>query len=83
MRGGLSGGVTCTTGGTVVTGAGGADFGGSEAGACLAMSSGRTITAMKATASPTIAEADMKVMNRMKGRVDMSRIFLIGRRLKP
>jgi hypothetical protein len=45
------------------------------------MSSGRTTTATKAAASPTIAEAVMKVRIRRIGRVDMSRIILIRRRL--
>ena len=49
-------------------------------GARRPMSSGRTTTAMNAAASPTIAEAEMKVRNRRIGRVDMSQIILIGRR---
>ena len=36
-----------------------------------AMSSGRTITATNAAASPTMAEIEMKVRNRSRGRVDM------------
>jgi hypothetical protein len=47
------------------------------------MSSGRTITATNAAASPTIAETDMKVRIRRKGRVDMGRIFLKGDERKP
>jgi hypothetical protein len=71
----------CITGVGVMTGAvdagGGAGWG---AGERLAMSSGRTITAMNAAASPTIAEIETKVRNRSRGRVDMSRTFLIGKR---
>jgi hypothetical protein len=35
---------------------------------------------MNAAASPTIADAVMKVMIFRNGRVDMDRIFLVGRR---
>jgi hypothetical protein len=38
------------------------------------------MTAMNAAASPTIADAAMKVMILKKGRVDMNRIILVGRR---
>jgi len=53
---------------------------GSREGARRPISSGRITTAMNAAASPTIAEAEMKVRNRSTGRVDMSQIILIGRR---
>src|SRR6188474_2886706 len=54
---------------------------GAGAGKRRAMSSGRTITAMNAAASPTIAEMETKVRNRSRGRVDMSRKVLVGKRL--
>jgi hypothetical protein len=38
------------------------------------------MTAMNAAASPTMADAEMKVRNLRMGRVDMDRIFLVGRR---
>src|SRR4051812_3134210 len=56
---------------------------GAGAGLRLATSSGRTMTAMNAAASPMIADAEMKVRNRKTGRVDMSRIFLAGDGRKP
>jgi hypothetical protein len=51
------------------------------AGVRRAISSGRTMTAMKAAASPTMADAVMKVRILRIGRVDMDRIFLVARRL--
>jgi hypothetical protein len=71
------------TGGTIagVTGLGsGAGAGAGGGAARRAISSGRTMTATKAAASPTIAEADMKARIFRIGRVDMDRIFLVGRR---
>ena len=71
----------CTTGAAMAGGAAGAGAGcDGGAGERLVMSSGRTITAMNAAASPTIAETETKVRNRSRGRVDMSQVFLIGKR---
>src|SRR5688572_11474333 len=62
---------------------GGSTAGADSAGGCarLEINSGRTITTMKAAASPTIAETETKVRILRIGRFDIAGIFLVGRRL--
>src|SRR5688572_20730478 len=66
-----------------VTGRGDSRAGAGPAGggARRVISSGRTITTMKAAASPTIAETETNVRILRIGRFDIAGIFLVGRRL--
>src|SRR4051794_23060621 len=76
--GSATAGTAATTGALTSAGAGGDAAW--ATGARRATSSGRTTTAMKAAASPTIADTAMKVTILRNGRVDMNRIILVGRR---